>query len=178
MNLLKNKKRKVIIAGLLVIVFAGGFLIGQNLFAEENEIEEGLQPGQLAPDFTLMNLDGEEVSLSDYRDKYVLINFWTTWCPNCLAELPHLEDLQNNYPDDVKVLAVNFGEDQATINEFMTDMEFEDFMVLLDEDQAVGREYLVRGVPTNMFIDQDGTVIDRVVGYMEYEDLIATFELN
>ncbi len=178
MNLLKNKRRKVIIAGLLVIVFAGGFLIGQNLFAEENEIEEGLQPGQLSPDFTLMNLDGEEVSLSNYRDKYVLINFWTTWCPNCLAELPYLEDLQNNYPDDVKVLAVNFGESQATIDEFIVDMKFEDFMVLLDEDQAVGREYLVRGVPTNMFIDQDGTVIDRVVGYMEYEDLIATFELN
>ena len=177
MNLFINNKKKIIIAGILVIVFAGGFFIGQNLFADNNDIEEGIEPGQLAPDFTLTNLDGEEVSLSDYRDKYVLINFWTTWCPNCLAELPFLEDLQNNYPDDVKVLAVNFGEDQGTINEFMTDMEFEDFMVLIDENQAVGREYLVRGVPTNVFIDRDGTVIARVVGYMEYDNIVAQFDL-
>ena len=177
MNLFINNKKKIIIAGILVIVFAGGFFIGQNLFADNNDIEEGIEPGQLAPDFTLTNLDGEEVSLSDYRDKYVLINFWTTWCPNCLAELPFLEDLQNNYPDDVKVLAVNFGEGQGTINEFMDDMEFEDFMVLIDENQAVGREYLVRGVPTNVFIDRDGTVIARVVGYMEYDNIVAQFDL-
>ena len=177
MNLLKSNKRKIIIAGFLVMIIAGGFMIGQNLFAEENEVEEGIQPGQLAPDFTLTNLDGEEVSLSDYRDKYVLINFWTTWCPNCLAELPYLEELQINYPEEVKVLAINFGENQKTINEFMADMEFEDFMVLLDENQAVGRKYLVRAVPTNMFIDQDGTVIDRVVGYMEYDNIVAQFDL-
>lgn len=178
MNLLKSNKRKLIIASLLVIVFAGGFLINQNLFAEENEVEEGIEPGQLAPDFTLTNLEGEEVSLSDYRDQYVMINFWTTWCPNCLAELPYLEDLQTNYPDDVKVLAVNFGEDQDTINEFMAENEFEDFMVLIDENQTVGREYLVRAVPTNLFIDKDGTVIDRVIGYMEYENILAQFDLN
>ena len=177
MNLFINNKKKIIIAGILVIVFAGGFFIGQNLFADNNDIEEGIEPGQLAPDFTLTNLDGEEVSLSDYRDKYVLINFWTTWCPNCLAELPFLEDLQNNYPEEVKVLAVNFGEGQGTINEFMDDMEFEDFMVLIDENQAVGREYLVRGVPTNVFIDRDGTVIARVVGYMEYDNIVAQFDL-
>ena len=177
MNLFINNKKKIIIAGILVIVFAGGFFIGQNLFADNNDIEEGIEPGQLAPDFTLTNLDGEEVSLSDYRDKYVLINFWTTWCPNCLAELPYLEELQVNYPEEVKVLAVNFGEGQGTINEFMDDMEFEDFMVLIDENQAVGREYLVRGVPTNVFIDRDGTVIDRIVGYMEYDNIVAQFDL-
>lgn len=178
MNLLKSNQKKLIIASLLVIVFTGGFLINQNLFAEENEVEEGIEPGQLAPDFTLTNLEGKEVSLSDYRDQYVMLSFWTTWCSNCLAELPYLEDLQTNYPDQVQVLAVNYGENQSTINEFMTDMEFEDFMVLLDENQALGREYLVRGVPTNLFIDQDGKVINRVVGYMEYEDILAQFDLN
>ncbi|MFW6301247.1 MAG: TlpA family protein disulfide reductase [Bacillota bacterium] len=178
MDLLKNNYRKIIPVSLLVIVVAVGFLINQNLFAEDNQIEEGLEPGQLAPDFTLTNLEGEEVSLSDYRDKYVLINFWTTWCPNCQAELPYLEDLQTNYPEQVQVLAVNYGEGQSTIKEYLTDMEFSDFMVLLDNDQTVGREYLVRGVPTNVFIDQDGTVIERVVGYMEYDNIKARFDLN
>lgn len=178
MKLLKSNQKKIILASLLVIVVAAGFLLNQNLFAEDNEIVKGIQPGQRAPDFTLTNLEGEEVSLSDYRDKYVLINFWTTWCPNCQAELPYLEDLQTNYPEQVQVLAVNYGEGQPTVKEYLTDLEFSDFMVLLDQNRTVGREYLVRGVPTNVFIDQDGTVIERVVGYMEYDNIKARFDLN
>ena len=53
--------------------------------------ESGITKSQLAPDFTLQNLAGEEVTLSDFRGKNVILNFWTTWCPPCKAEMPHMQ---------------------------------------------------------------------------------------
>ena len=65
------------------------YAMGYNVDLEKEE--SGITKSQLAPDFTLQNLAGEEVTLSDFRGKNVILNFWTTWCPPCKAEMPHMQ---------------------------------------------------------------------------------------
>ena len=78
---------------------------GDNL-KNSSHLEEGIQVGQVAVDFTLTNSQGEEVSLSDYRGKKVLLNFWASWCGPCREEMPAFEEFAKENPDIV-ILGVN-----------------------------------------------------------------------
>lgn len=172
------KKYKLIIALTLFILAGTGLVLGNQFLIAQDDVEQGLEPGQQPPAFTLENLAGEEVSLTDFEGKYVLLNFWTTWCPSCRAEMPHLERLQTEYSDQVAVLSINYGEDQAAVSAFKEEENLENINFLLDTTREVGSNYLVRGVPTNYFLDQDGLIITRVVGYMEYEDIVNQLDLD
>src|SRR5690606_32548559 len=78
---------------------------------EEEDFYPDIAVGKLAPDFTLADLEGKEVSLSDFRGKYVLINFWATWCQYCDLEMPDLDRLYKEN-EDLVVLAVNVQEEK------------------------------------------------------------------
>lgn len=139
----------------------------------EQEIREEIEPeiavGKEAPDFTLLNLDGEEVSLSDFRGKYVLINFWGTWCQWCEQEMP---DLQKVYDEneDLVVLAVNVMEEKSDVEGYIKEHGYS-FPVLLDADGNVALTYLVSGYPTSYFVDRDGILLGGVFSYMTYEQM-------
>lgn len=120
--------------------------------------------GKLAPDFTLINLKGEEVSLSDYRGKIVLINFWATWCGFCDKEMPDIQALSDNN-DDLIVLAVDVMEEKGLVEEYIENGGY-DFEVVLDEDGKVAQEYLVSAFPTSYFVDKDGILLGGVPGMM------------
>ncbi|WP_035571904.1 TlpA family protein disulfide reductase [Halonatronum saccharophilum] len=122
----------------------------------EDELVVGVNLGKVAPDFTLLNLEGEEVSLSDYRGKNVLINFWASWCPPCREEMPDLIEFHNKY-DDFVVLGVNIGEHRDTVREFIKGDNYT-FPILLDEQREIARDYLVTVVPTSYFVGPDGKV--------------------
>lgn len=125
--------------------------------------------GELAPDFTLENLDGEEVSLSDYRGKLVLLNFWATWCGYCDAEMPDLNKL-NDENEDIVVLAVDVKETKETVQKYITKGEYE-FEVLLDTKGAIAQTYLVGGYPTSYFIDKEGILQAGYPGMMTYAQM-------
>ena len=74
--------------------------------------------GERAPNFTLRNLGGEEVSLKDNRGKAVLLNFWGVWCPPCTIEMPDIIDRSERYKDDLVVMAVNYGDSLKKIIDF------------------------------------------------------------
>src|SRR5699024_9680896 len=80
--------------------------------AVEESDEIATKKGELAPDYELTTLDGEQVKLSDYKGERVMLNFWATWCPPCRAEMPDMEKFQQN--KDVQVLAVNLTETEAS----------------------------------------------------------------
>lgn len=126
--------------------------------------------GELAPDFTLLNLDDEEISLSDYRGKIVLLNFWATWCGFCDAEMPDLNKLDDEN-DDVVVLAVNVGESKSTVEKYITKGGYE-FEVVLDNKEQIVRTYLVGGFPTSYFIDEEGILVAGYPGKMTYAQMI------
>jgi thiol-disulfide isomerase/thioredoxin len=110
--------------------------------------------GNPAPDFTLRDLDGTPVTLSELQGKVVLVNFWATWCRPCKKELPVLQDLANEYPDDLVVLAVNWqdGADDARAYFEENDLSMQ---VLLDSG-GVYDQYRLQGLPDSFFVDRAG----------------------
>ncbi|MCA1011899.1 redoxin domain-containing protein [Halobacillus halophilus] len=136
----------------------------------------GLEKGQQAPDFTLQTLEGEEVSLSDYRGKKVMINFWATWCPPCRAEMPDMEKFYQN--EDIVILAVNLTETESGLKEVQ---EFRDefdlsFPILLDKKVEVANKYQINPVPTSVFVDEDGKIDSVMLGAMNYDMMLQRLE--
>ena len=132
------------------------------------------QAGFLAPDFTLETLDGESVTLSDYRGKVVLVNFWATWCPPCKAEMPAFEETYNDYANkDFVILAVNATQQDnlASITSFQAEYGLS-FPIALDNDNTVYRAYQVRSLPTSFFVDKEGVISEVVIGGPLAEALI------
>ena len=121
--------------------------------------------GFLAPDFTLTALAGGNMQLSTLRGKPVILNFWATWCPPCRAEMPELEALWQRYRDDgLLLIGVDQGENAATVEQFARGVVGTTFPLLLDTNQAVGRAYGVRALPTTVFIDAEGRIQDVRIG--------------
>ena len=117
----------------------------------------------------LKNLEGAEESLEDYKGKYVIINFWTTWCKYCIKEMPDLTTLQNEN-EDLVVLAVNVNEDHTTVEKFVKKNGIT-LKVLMDTDGAVSKTYGINSFPTTFFIDPSGKVIGYFQGMMSQEDM-------
>lgn|GEM_PF-749904 len=135
----------------------------------EHYIETDIEIGKPAPDFTLLNLDGEEVSLSDYRGQYVLINFWATSCKYCDIEMPDLDRLDEEN-DDLIVLAVNVMEEKSLVENYIKEGGYK-FPVVLDEDGKVAITYLVSSFPTSYFVDKEGILLGGVPGMMTYAQM-------
>jgi len=129
--------------------------------------------GAIAPDFTLQDLNGDQVSLVDYRGKVVLLNFWATWCPPCQHEVPMFVDMYEELKDDdFVILAVSIGEGKDKVSSFAAEKGMS-FPVLLDSSKVVGRRYLVRAIPTSVVIDRFGVVRRIIVGMMQESQLRA-----
>lgn len=128
--------------------------------------------GQLAPDFTLTDLEGKTVKLSDLRGRAVLLNFWASWCPPCRAEMPDLQEAHEQYGDDIRILAVNIQEDREVVKDFVREFGLT-FTVLLDSDGSVARTYRIAAIPTSFFIDRSGIIRLRWVGALSKQALEA-----
>jgi peroxiredoxin len=129
------------------------------------------QQGQLAPNFSLMSLGGEPVSLSDYSGQVVLVNMWATWCPPCKAEMPTIHEYYQAHRDDgFVVLAVNSQEQAASVNSFIQATGFT-FPVLLDDRATVMDQYNVLGLPTSFIIDRHGTIQHTHTGQITKDQL-------
>ncbi len=112
-----------------------------------------------APDFTLQTLDGEEVSLSDYRGKLVMLNFWATWCPPCNAEMPDLQHYYEQHQDeDFIILGINYEGSPEEVGDFVKKYDVT-FPILLDSDGRIAQLFGVQGLPTSFFVDKEGNVL-------------------
>lgn len=136
----------------------------------EDQVSKGIQTGELAPDFTLKTLDGEEVSLSDYRGKKVFLNFWASWCPPCRAEMPEMQEFHEKYGDEVEIIAVNATgteRSEAVMREYIEENGYT-FTVLLDQDLTVNASYQALSLPTTYFINSQGIIqLPRKIGPMD-----------
>lgn len=130
--------------------------------------------GEPAPDFTAVSLDGEIVSLSDYRGEPVWINFWGAWCPPCRAEMP---DIQAAYeelePEGLVLLALSLGDPPSEAADFAAKVGVT-FTVLLDPDRSLTSDaYPIYNFPTHIFIDEEGIVRKIVLSEMSKQQAIA-----
>ena len=115
-------------------------------------------------DFTLQDLDGKSVSLSDYRGKWVIVNYWATWCPPCLEEIPDLVDLYEENPDTIMVLGIDFEEvNEEYLKEFV-ESHMISYPIMNTEPVPVTELGPVLGLPTSYIISPDGERVARQEG--------------
>lgn len=138
-------------------------------------------PAPVAPDFTLVDQNGDTHTLSDYQGKVIFLNFWATWCPPCRQEMPHIEGLYKEYGEnsgDVIFLgAANpktdenpYGQDKSSeeIAQFLSDNGYT-FPTVMDTTGEVFAQYGIRAFPTTFMISADGTVFGYAPGAMTKE---------
>ncbi len=114
--------------------------------------------GAQAPDFALRDLEGNEVRLSDYRGKTVLLTFWATWCGPCRLEMPAFEERYLELKDDgFTVLGLNYDEPVEDVSGFRDELGLS-FPLLLDPGGSVQRLYRIHGYPSSIFVDPQGVV--------------------
>ncbi len=132
-------------------------LICLSASAEENNAATELT----APDFELQNLQGSNVSLSQFKgQKPVLLYFWATWCPHCMAVRPEVIKMQKADPDDnIEIIAINVGSgDSLAKVQHFEEANPAPYTVLYDTDSKVTRSYKVQGVPHFVLLDKTGAV--------------------
>lgn len=130
---------------------------------DETAIQEATV-GQKVPDFTLTDTSGRTHSLSGYEGRPVILYFWASWCPYCMEGMPALGLLQDSYQDDgLVVLAVNILEEPANVQAAVRPMDLS-YPLLLDETGVVTRSFVVRAIPTYVFIDRSGIYKDTIIG--------------
>lgn len=139
----------------------------------------GLGQDDLAPDFSLSLISGEEVTLSDYLGKKVILNFWATWCPPCRAEMPDMQAFYEQADEEVEILAVNLTKSEQSIEDiesFLTELGIT-FPILLDEESDIAAMYQAIAIPTTYFIDTKGTIQGKWIGPMNYDLMVKQIEL-
>ena len=125
--------------------------------AQAQNLPVAAQPGALAPDFTLKDLDGKTVRLSDFRGKVVLLNVWS-FCTPCKVEKPIIQQAYQKYKDKgFEVVAVEMGHSAEEVKQFIAGMDLT-FTIVLNPDTSLARLYRVRGEPTSFFIDRQGVI--------------------
>lgn len=122
----------------------------------------------VAPDFTLNDLKGNQVTLKDHRGRIVFLNFWATWCPPCRREMPSMERLYKQLKDrDFTMLAVDMQESEKLVKAFISEFSLS-FPALLDLNGDISSLYGIRGLPTTYIIDREGMIIGKAVGPIDW----------
>lgn len=131
--------------------------------------------GEKAPDFATWDLSGNQVSLSDFNKKPVLLTFWATWCTACQDELPALQRIEDAYgADGLTILAVNYREsDTSRMSKFLTGLHVR-FQGLIDPQGAIASEYGVDvGLPVNVWLDR-AHVVRRIMTGAQPEAILRS----
>lgn len=131
----------------------------------------GIAVADAAPDFILKSRSGENVRLEELRGDVIMLNFWASWCGPCRQEMPHMDDIQQEFGDyGFRVVAVNVDQNRADAERFLAAVPV-DFTILWDETSQVSKLYDVQAMPTTVMIDRDGKARFLHRGYQPgYED--------
>jgi peroxiredoxin len=158
---------------LAILVVAIIFTIYNNATKEKVQV---LGVGDEAPDFKLVDLDGEEHQLSDYKGQGVVLNFWGTWCKPCAKEMPALNNQFDVYKDQgVQVLAVNIAQSNFEVQKFVNQYGL-DFPVVLDRTKSVMHTYNVDPLPTTILVNPEGKIERIITGEMTEQDIAIYME--
>ena len=191
----KRKKRVTIlkiVAGVLAAAVLAGSLVYYNfidkppVIEENEELPTGNRVGQLCHDYSL-ELVGEDgtVSIHGLRGKIVVINFWGTWCTPCVAELPHFDEVAEEYADEVTVVAIHSTADRSTAPDYVASNYANSKMLFAydrvnPENENTDEYYTALGgrgtYPMTLVLDEDGIIAFKRTGSLTREQLVAAIE--
>jgi cytochrome c biogenesis protein CcmG/thiol:disulfide interchange protein DsbE len=139
-----------------------------------------------APDVTLKDLDGRDVSLAAYKGQVVLVNFWATWCDPCRVEIPWLIEMQEKYgAKGFTVLGVAMDDEgKSVVAPFVQKERFDvnggkqamNYPILIGNDSAAEKFGGLLGYPTSVLIGRDGKQIKRITGLISYDEISSTIQ--
>lgn len=119
--------------------------------------------GGPAPSFQLKTVSGETARFSDFKGKFVVLNFWATWCGPCTLEMPELQKAHQSLNQNVSIVGINFAESEEKVGQYVQDHHLE-FPVLLDARGNVSQDYDVLNLPVTYIITPDGIVREKIFG--------------
>lgn len=169
----KRRPRAMLWFGVVAITLAATFfLFGKNEDKESFEPTPfASTPGDIsgtAPAFTLPDLNGSPVSLSDFKGKVVVLNFWATWCPPCKREIPDFIELQSDYGSKgLQIVGVALDRPES-VKEFAAANGM-NYQILLGNNDVAARYGGVKGIPTTFVIDRTGKIAAKFVGFRTKE---------
>ena len=132
-----------------------------------NSIEEG----DMAPDFKSETVNEVSFSLANIKGKKILIHFWADWCSECRAEFPKLEEAYQKYKNDnFEIIAVNVAQSGKHVKSFVDEFNLT-FPMLLDEQSEIAKQYGIRGLPTNFFVDENMYVTKIIIGWVDEKQI-------
>jgi len=136
--------------------------------------EEGPYLGYMAPDFTLPTLEGEFITLSYFRGRPVLLNFWATWCPPCRKEMPDLQRFHERYGDQVVLIGIDWAEDPKVVRAFLEEYGIS-YLNVLDRQGKAFVAYRLTGLPTSFWIDEEGILRGVWYGPLKTDEIAENF---
>jgi len=157
-------KIAVMVSILVAAVLGYAFLANPNpeaLVTQDQDKNKKEEPEKYeAPDFTLKNLDGKEVKLSDYKGKIIFVNFWATWCGPCRHEVPAFIELQDQYEENLVILGISLDQgDLSVVPAFAKEYSM-NYEVLYGSQQVVSAYGGIEAIPTTFVVDKDGYLRD------------------
>ena len=153
----------------LVAVFLGAFLW--------NSDQAAPSIGQKIPDFELNADNGERIRPADFRGKILVINFWATWCPPCVEEMPSLDRFQKAFAGrGVEVLAVSWDEDAKLYRDFLEQHHVR-MRTVRDPGKKVGSLYGTVKIPESYIVDREGRLARKIIGPADWmsENMVSVF---
>lgn len=179
---MNNKKTLLILSITFLVVIFGAAILYNSLKNEtvpeaspssssETRPDKNYEP---APDFTIYDKYGNRVSLSDFKGKPVVINFWATWCGPCQSEMPHFEKAFKKYGDDIEFLMINLTDGMRdtpeNVQAFIDYFDYT-FPVYYDIYYNASDAFGVDPIPVSFFIDKDGNLVSQQIGVLNNTSL-------
>ena len=146
-------------------------IVGLTVFlAFHSRQVEPVAQGDEAPGFTLPSSKGDNISLADFRGRVVVLNFWATWCPPCIEEMPSLQSFAAAMePFGVTVLGVSVDHDPEALEKFVANTQLT-FPIARDPNQKVSSRYGTFKFPESYVIDSEGRVAEKLIGAVNWQD--------
>jgi peroxiredoxin len=153
----------------IMMVFTFGFLS----CSQQQKSEEEL--GQARP-FELFDTDSVSFTLTDYKNKPILIHFWADWCPHCRQEFARIQKAYEKIkPEGYEIVAINSGQSKEHVLEIKTTFGLT-FPLLVDEEAKTAELYGVSGLPTSFFIDRTGRIREKYIGWLKEQQILDIFQ--
>lgn len=132
---------------------------------EQEQRQHNLASGTAdAPDFTLKNLDGKDVSLKDFRGKYVVLDFWGSWCGWCIKGMPAMKEAYSKYKGKLEIIGVDCGDTPEQWRDAVTKHQLPWINVYNPRESNLTEQYAVQGFPTKVIVSPEGKIVDIVTG--------------